>query len=106
MNEQLKRRILDACSGTLTGAILTCAMDEADSPVGPRFTSKAICTSDGFLQANFVGSDGRSHLHALVGSYAELEQNIVLLNEHLGLDEDEKRQLWELVDSWIAVDYR
>jgi hypothetical protein len=106
MDINLQDRILAATNGTKTGAILRCALDRNGAvPVGPAFTGKACCTSDGYLTCNFIGADGRHHYGAFVGGKIDLTYNLQQLAKHLKLDAEEQRQLFNAVSAWIATDY-
>ena len=98
-----KRRAVAATNGTQLGAIICAAFGEKIE--APCFTSKAIITSDGFVQANFTGKDGRQHLSAFVGSASDLVRNVVGLADHLKLNADEKAELFAAIRSWIVTDY-
>jgi hypothetical protein len=72
MTKTWKQKALAATRDSQLGAILCAAIGtEIDAP---RFTSKAVITSDGFVTANFDGADGRSHLGAFVRSASDLVQ--------------------------------
>lgn len=103
----LQDRILDVTNGTKTGAILRCAMGRNGAVIpGPAFTSKAIITSDGFVQANFRGADGRDHHSAFVGGWDEVQDNVSRLTTHMKLSSTEKEQVWQWLKDWVAIDYR
>jgi hypothetical protein len=109
MEHATKLQIAEALRGSQIGAIVACALG-VEIPA-PRFTSKAIVTSDGYLQANFVGSDGISRHSAFVGSYDDLLDNLRsvqgFLRKELKLSEDTLGLLWDAVAyRWIATDYR
>ena len=98
-----KERALAATRGTQLGAILHCATQtECEAPC---FTSKAIITSDGFVQANFTGADGRNHHSAFVGSVSDLVRNVRGLADHLKLDDADKAELFKVAREWIVIDY-
>jgi hypothetical protein len=104
-----KKAIATALHGSQIGAVVACALG-VDMP-GPRFTSKAVVSSDGYITANFVGSDGRSHHSAFVGSFGELEQNMIsviaFLKKAIGLStEDALKLRGAVLADWIAIDYR
>jgi hypothetical protein len=98
-----KERALAATRGTQFGAILNSAMGEEIE--APCFTSKGTITSDGFLMANFTGSDGRAHLGAFVGRASDLIGNARGLADHLKLDGADREELFATVRGWIATDY-
>lgn len=54
---------------------------------------------------NFVGSNGRSHLGAFVGSLSDLLTNIVGLSNHLDLDSNDRAELLKVVRDWVAIDH-
>lgn len=106
MNEY---RIVDALRGTQIGAIVACALGvETDAP---RFTSKAVVTSDGFVQANFVDRDEVMHHSAFVGSFDDLRRNLDSVQDYLARigehsDEDRQQLAKAVLVDWIATDYR
>jgi hypothetical protein len=110
MEHDTKMQIVNALRGSQLGAIVACALDmERDAT--PRFTSKAIITSDGFLQASFVDQHGISRHSAFVGSYDELLDSLRsvqgFLREVIKVDEAALVELWDAVAyKWIATDYR
>lgn len=109
MNEDTKTKIITELRGSQIGAIVACAL-EVELP-GPRFTSKAIVTSDGFVQANFVDQNEVARHSAFVGSYDDLLDNLRSVQEFLrkcvGITEDVLGELWDAVAyRWIATDYR
>jgi hypothetical protein len=95
---------LAATRGTQLGAILRCALG-VEREAMPRFTSKAIITSDGFLQANFVGQDGRAHHSAFIGAASDLGANAKGLAKHLKLDEHDRAELYDVFEKWVVTDY-
>lgn len=102
--EQLSDRLIEITDGTQTGAILRCAFDRSNDQL-PRFTSKAICTSDGYLQANFLDRHGVTRHSAFIGSKADLFDNIRQLAQFAELSPGETVGLTQVVKDWIAVDY-
>lgn len=109
MQAQTAQKIVDALRGSQIGAIVACALNlERDAT--PRFTSKAIVTSDGFVQANFVDGEGIMRHSAFVGSYDDLQQNLRGVQGYLrklGIEEAALIELWDAVAyKWIATDYR
>jgi hypothetical protein len=109
MNEETKTKIVDALRGSQIGAIAACALGVETT--GPRYTSTAIVTSDGFVQANFVDQNEVSRHSAFVGSYDELLDNLRsvqgFLRKCIGIGEDQLGELWDAVAyRWIATDYR
>jgi hypothetical protein len=103
MSKNWKQQALAATSGSQFGAILSSALGEKIE--APCFTSKAVVTSDGFVQANFVGKDGRAHLGAFVGAATDLVDNIKDLASHLKLSEKDRAELFAAVRGWVATDY-
>lgn len=109
MDTETKQKIADALRGSQIGAIVACAL--GIEMAAPRFTSKAIITSDGYVQANFVGRDGVAHHSAFVGSYDDLKENLRsvqgFLRKCIKIDEAALIELWdEVAYKWIATDYR
>lgn len=112
MNPKTAQAIVDATRGSQIGAIIACALNlERDAT--PRFTSKAIITSDGFLQANFVNCMGETKHGAFIGSYEDLKVNMKSVQEYIRkcvlkqVSEGELSELWNaVVYDWIASDYR
>lgn len=102
---QLIDRLLDMIEEpSQLAAILRCAFDRDNTQL-PRFTSKAICTSDGYLQAGFVAADGRHHSGAFIGSKTELTASITALSNHAKLQMGEHLILMAGIRDWIATDY-
>lgn len=109
MDSTTKQKIVDVLSGSQIGAIVAYALG-VETPA-PRFNSKAIVTSDGFVQANFVDCNGISRHSAFVGSYDDLKDNLRSVQDHLReelrINEDVLHELWNaVVYDWIAIDYR
>lgn len=110
MNTETKQKIVDALRGSQIGAVVACALGVETT--GPRFTSKAIVTSDGFVQANFVDRDEIMRHSAFVGSLDELQVNmahvVVFLQKAIPeiTDEDTDELTDKVLNDWIAVDYR
>lgn len=103
MTKTWKHKALAATQGSQFGAILHAATGTEKE--APAFTGKAIVTSDGFVQANFVGKDGRAHHGAFVGSLVDLRDNTLGLAAQLKLAADDRRALFAAVHDWVAVDY-
>ncbi len=103
MKPELQQKILGCTRGSKLGAILRCALNVDRTDI-PRFTSKAIVTSDGYLMANFVDSDGHAHLGAFVGSKSDLLLNVDGLAKHLSLSPEERSELVTLIDGWMCVE--
>jgi len=57
MKQELKDKILAVTKNSKFGSILRCALN-VERDALPRFTGKAIVTSDGFVMATFISSDG------------------------------------------------
>jgi hypothetical protein len=109
MTPETKKQIVAQLHGSQTGAIVACALGIAMP--APRFTSKAIVTSDGYVQANFVDRDGTTRHSAFVGSVDELQVNlshaITFLQRTIDLSTEDSEELIDLViPGWIATDYR
>ena len=98
-----KEKAIAATRGSQFGAVL-CAATGTDAPA-PCFTSKASITSDGFVMANFTGSDGRQHMGAFVGSASDLVSNTVGLANHLKLNGSDRAELFATVRGWIETDH-
>lgn len=99
-----KERALAATRGSRFGAILSAATGtEIEAPC---FHGKANVTSDGFVMADFTGSDGRYHMGAFVGAMSDLEANVSGLANHLDLNDDERAELYATVHGWVGRDYR
>jgi hypothetical protein len=110
MTDNQKEMIALALRGTQIGAIIACALGVLREDL-PRFTSKAVITSDGFVQANFVDRDGVTRHSAFVGSYDDLKGNLRNALEYLkanhDLTDDEASVVFNAVAfDWIATDYR
>lgn len=95
-------------SNTLPGAplhsILACVFDvEPSYPA--RYFGKANVTSDGFLLADFQGTDGQRHGGAFVGSFDGLKRNVIGIADHVGLKGDDRTAFFKTVEGWIATDY-
>lgn len=101
-----KQTALAATRGTRFGAIIKCVFGKTTGKDIPRFVGKAIVTSDGFVQCNFVSSDGAMRHGAFVGDVRDLEKNTADLIVHLELTDEEKKVFLGLMSQWIATDYR
>jgi hypothetical protein len=95
---------LDATKEGKLGAILRCAIGE-DNNRTPRFSSKAVITSDRYVMASFVDHDGEHHSGAFVGSVDDLERNITDLADYLGLVGDDRAAMFTAFKRWIQTDY-
>lgn len=109
MDHTTKQQIVEALAGSQIGAIVACALG-IETPA-PRFTSKAIITSDGYVQANFVDMHGISRHSAFVGSYDELKESLRNVCKYLRaakiINADQEHVLFNAVAfDWIADDYR
>ncbi len=100
--------IINALQGSQLGAIVACALG-VEQPA-PCFTSKAIITSDGFVQANFIDSQGVTRHSAFIGSYDSLLETLRDVCELLQPDiinDDQAGVLFNAVAyDWIVTDYR
>lgn len=105
MPEALADLLYVGSGATQTHAIIACALDR-DPMTTARFVGKATITSDGFIQCDFVDHDGQGRRGAFVGSWGELEANLIDLIHHLELGEPELAHLRALVKSWVGTDYR
>jgi hypothetical protein len=103
MTKTWKQKALAATRGTQFGAVLSSAFGKKIK--APCFTSKAIVTSDGFVQANFVDKGGVARHSAFVGSVQDLLRNARGLADHLKLDASERAEFFTVVREWVAVDY-
>lgn len=113
-----REKALLATKGTQFGAIIHEAFRQADllkpgaSPEsdqdrsGPRFIGKCYITSDGFVMCDFIDRDGRCHLGAFVGTWRDVERNMEGLAEHLKFTRAQAVQFANVVQNWIATDYR
>lgn len=98
-----KQRALAATRDSRFGAILSAATGtEIEAPC---FTSQAAVTSDGYIMADFIGSDGRYHLGAFVGSASDIVRNTRGLADHLALTGADRRELFATIKGWIGTDY-
>lgn len=70
------------------------------------FTSKAIITSDGFMQANMVDSQGITRHQAFIGSYDDFVQNMQGVYAALELTAEERATFNQMIQDWIVIDYR
>lgn len=102
MDKQYAHQLYYANPHPKTHAIIA-AMLGQEPRTPQRFVGKAIITSDGFCQCNFIDADGVSHHGAFVGSWEQVEDNIQLVAEELSIPEE---QTAELLRSWIGQDYR
>lgn len=110
MDNTTAQQIVDALRGSQIGAIVACALD-LEREALPRFTSKAVITSDGFVQANFVDRNGVMRHSAFIGSVDELQVNLSHALTHLqkAIDlriEDSEELIAKVIPGWIATDYR
>lgn len=109
MTKSWKDKALEATGGNKTqfGAILECAFDPDHSrPMSfPRFTGKAIVTSDGFVQCSFYDRNGTFRQSAFIGSLRDLHSNAVRLAEFLEFSEDDRDALFKALRAWVDTDY-
>lgn len=105
MPEGLANKIWEGSGATQTHAIIACALGR-DPMTTARFVGKATITSDGFIMCDFIDHDGQGRRGAFVGSWGELEANLIQLARLLGLTTQEHHQVVELVESWVGKDYR
>lgn len=103
MKQELQKKILAVTQNGQFGAILRCALG-VERDALPRFTGRAVVTSDGFVMATFISSDGETHLGAFVGSKKDLVQNVEGLSRWLKLSPEEDRELRTLVDGWLGIE--
>jgi hypothetical protein len=104
MKALLKTEIVLETRGTQFGAVLACALGFDKNPA-PCFVGKAIITSDGYVQCNFTGKDGRNHHGAFVGSVRDLVNNTKHAADHFKLGTEDRADLYKAVREWIATDY-
>ena len=105
MDQGLQDKLWAGSGATQTHAILACAMGREPMTTA-KFVGKATVTSDGFVMCDFVDHDGQGRRGAFIGSWDELQANLVGLIAHLGLGEAELAELNTLVRSWVGTDYR
>ena len=103
MKPETKEKILKVTIGSQFGAVLRCAMNVERDAV-PRFSGKAMVTSDGFVMCNFVGSDGQMRMGAFVGSKADLWKNVLGISTFLKLDKQDIADLTTLIDAWLGLE--
>jgi hypothetical protein len=103
MTKTWKQKALAATKGSQFGAVLSSAFNKKIK--APCFTSKAVITSDGFVQANFVDKGGVARHSAFVGSVQDLLRNARGLADHLALDANERTEFFTAVRDWVAIDY-
>jgi hypothetical protein len=102
MDKEYADRLFDARPHPKTHAIIACMLGrEANTP--QKFVGRAIITSDGFCQCNFVDGAGTEHHQAFVGSWDEIEENVQLVAEDLSIPEE---QTAALLKDWIGIDYQ
>jgi hypothetical protein len=104
MKALLKTEIVLETRGTQFGAILACALGFDQAPT-PKFVGKAIVTSDGFVQCNFVDKDGVSRHGAFVGSVGDLVRNTKHAADHFKLSTEDRADLFAAINGWIATNY-
>jgi hypothetical protein len=93
---------LAATNGTKLGAILRAAYGEPHEDGIAWFGSHATVTSDGFLIADFVESNGEYHMGAFVGSLSDLKDNLGNLARHCKLTEADAIALECAVTKWYG----
>jgi len=98
-------KAIAATRGTQLGAVIECALDRGRAKL-PRFEGKAIVTSDGYLQCDFVDKTGEGYNSAFIGHVSELSNNVEGLAKHLELYPFEHSELTAAVAAWIGTDYR
>lgn len=105
MTPELKNKIVAASRGTMTGALVACALGlERDAL--PRYVGTGIITSDGWLMCNFVDRDGTFHPGAFVGAADDLAANIAHLARYMKLGEADGKELAKIMGDWIGQNYR
>ena len=98
-------KAIAATRGTQLGAVIECALDRGRAKL-PRFEGKAIVTSDGYLQCDFVDKTGAGHHGAFIGHVSELSNNVEGLAKHLKLVPAQHNELTADIAAWIGTDYR
>jgi hypothetical protein len=96
-------RAMDATKGTRMGAIVARAIDRDIS--APRFRSKAIVTSDGYVMADFERANGQRHGSAFVCSINDLCLNAVGLARHIKMTKAEREEFAVALIGWLKLDY-
>lgn len=102
MEQQYADRLFDAMCHPKTHAIIACMLGR-EARTAQKFVGRAIITSDGFCQCNFVDGAGTEHHQAFVGSWDEVEENIQLVAEDLSIPEE---QTAAALKGWIGIDYQ
>lgn len=103
MRALLKTELVLETRGTQFGAILAAALGFKID--GPHFVGKAIVTSDGFVQCNFVDRNGVARHSAFVGSVEDLVRNTKGFADYRKLDETDRNALYSAIHGWVAIDY-
>lgn len=103
MKPETKEKILKVTVGSQFGAVLRCAMNVERDAV-PRFSGKAMVTSDKMIMCNYVDSNGQLHLGAFVGSKADLWKNVLGISTFLKLDKPDIADLTTLIDAWLGLE--
>jgi hypothetical protein len=98
-------KAIAATRGTQLGAAIQCALGRGRAKL-PRFEGKAIVTSDGYLQCDFVDNRGEGHHSAFIGHVSELSNNVEGLAKHLKLNPADHNDLTAVISAWIGTDYR
>jgi hypothetical protein len=87
------------------GAILLACLNLGRDKL-PRFGTKAIVTSDGYILVDFWDKTGQYHHGAFAGDLQEMIDNFRGLADHLKLPDRDRWELFTAVRGWIVADYR
>lgn len=102
MDSKVIDRLLAASKYSQLGAIIACAYGR-DRDALPRFTGKAIMTSDDFIMCNFIDRNGIGHMGAFVGSRQDFNRNVAGIAAHCNLSASERAQFFETMNDWCGV---
>jgi len=98
-----KERIMEAAGGTMTGAVVACALGLEINP--PCYNGMAAVTSDGFVMCDFTDAGGQRHMGAMIGALDDLVANVVQLARHIDMVASERAEFAEALVAWIGIEY-
>ena len=100
MKNKWKQRALAATRESRFGAIVADALGEKIP--APHFSGRPSITSDGYVMCNFVDGRGQGHMGAFIGSFADVQRNVVGLANHLKLSAEDRAEYAATLTRWLG----